>query len=350
MFLYEKIDKIPFLRKSYTNKFLFVAFLGIHIPLIGVTLYVFANNAIVSTSFFLIVTLALTLIATLITLLVLKKLIEPIELASRAMLNYQNSKLVPELPMHFKDETGVLLATIQTSIDNNEKYLKDKQDLIYLLSHDLRGFTANVKGLAALIKEEDSTEMITEYAEMIELTTEQQLAFIATCIQLIKEEDEIYGKDSTLTLINLKEIVQDVFDQLLARLGAKKIDLKIQIDIPNVMLTIDKELLTRVLFNLVDNAIKFSYPSSIITINAGLDNAKLRISVSDQGLGFKPEDGIKLFDKFTTKGRVGTNNEASTGIGLYLCKRIVEKYMGSIDAKSEGMNKGAIFSIVLDAQ
>lgn len=350
MFLYEKIDKIPFLRKSYTNKFLFVAFLGIHIPLIGVTLYVFINNAIVSTSFFLIVTLALTLIATLITLLVLKKLIEPIELASRAMLNYQNSKLVPELPMHFEDETGVLLATIQTSIDNNEKYLKDKQDLIYLLSHDLRGFTANVKGLAALIKEEDSTEMITDYAEMIELTTEQQLAFIATCIQLIKEEDEIYGKDSTLTSINLKEIVQDVFDQLLARLGAKKIDLKIQIDIPNVILTIDKELLTRVLFNLVDNAIKFSYPSSTITINAALDNAKLQMSVSDQGLGFKPEDGIKLFDKFTTKGRVGTNNEASTGIGLYLCKRIVEKYKGSIDAKSEGMNKGAIFSIVLDAQ
>lgn len=350
MFLYEKIDKIPFLRKSYTNKFLFVAFLGIHIPLIGVTLYVFINNAIVSTSFFLIVTLALTLIATLITLLVLKKLIEPIELASRAMLNYQNSKLVPELPMHFEDETGVLLATIQTSIYNNEKYLKDKQDLIYLLSHDLRGFTANVKGLAALIKEEDSTEMITEYAEMIELTTEQQLAFIATCIQLIKEEDEIYGKDSTLTSINLKEIVQDVFDQLLARLGAKKIDLKIQIDIPNVILTIDKELLTRVLFNLVDNAIKFSYPSSTITINAALDNAKLQMSVSDQGLGFKPEDGIKLFDKFTTKGRVGTNNEASTGIGLYLCKRIVEKYKGSIDAKSEGMNKGAIFSIVLDAQ
>ncbi len=350
MFLYEKIDKIPFLRKSYTNKFLFVAFLGIHIPLIGVTLYVFANNAIVSTSFFLIVTLALTLIATVITLLALKKLIEPIELASGAMLNYQNSKLVPELPMHFKDETGVLLATIQTSIDNNEKYLKDKQDLIYLLSHDLRGFTANVKGLAALIKEEDSTEMITEYSEMIELTTEQQLAFIATCIQLIKEEDEIYGKDSTLTLINLKEIVQDVFDQLLARLGAKKIDLKIQIDIPNVMLTIDKELLTRVLFNLVDNAIKFSYPSSTITINAALDNAKLQMSVSDQGLGFKPEDGIKLFDKFTTKGRVGTNNEASTGIGLYLCKRIVEKYQGSIEAKSEGMNKGAIFSIVLDAK
>ena len=350
MFLYEKIDKIPFLRKSYTNKFLFVAFLGIHIPLIGVTLYVFANNAIVSTSFFLIVTLALTLIATVITLLVLKKLIEPIELASGAMFNYQNSKLVPELPMHFKDETGVLLATIQTSIDNNEKYLKDKQDLIYLLSHDLRGFTANVKGLAALIKEEYSTGMITEYAEMIELTTEQQLAFIATCIQLIKEEDEIYGKDSTLTLINLKDIVQDVFDQLLTRLGAKKIDLKIQIDIPNVMLTIDKELLTRVLFNLVDNAIKFSYPSSIITINADLDHAKLRISVSDQGLGFKPEDGIKLFDKFTTKGRVGTNNEASTGIGLYLCKRIVEKYQGSIEAKSEGVNKGAIFSIVLDAK
>lgn len=350
MFLYEKIDKIPFLRKSYTNKFLFVAFLGIHIPLIGLSLYVFAQNQFESTSFFLLATLCLTLLATIITLFVLKKLIEPIELAASAMQNYQNNKIVPNLPMYFKDETGLLLATIQTAIDNNEKYLQEKQDFIYLLSHDLRGFTANIQSLAGLIKKEDSNETILEYAAMIDVCASQQLAFIATCIQLIKEEDEIYDKNSTLTLINLKEMVQDVFDQLLARLGAKKIDLKLQIAIPSVTLTIDKELLTRVLFNLVDNAIKFSYPSSIITINATLENAKLRISVSDQGLGFKPEDGIKLFDKFTTKGRVGTNNEASTGIGLYLCKRIVEKYKGSIDAKSEGMNKGAIFSIVLDAQ
>ncbi|MFN7099256.1 MAG: sensor histidine kinase [Flavobacterium sp.] len=276
-------------------------------------------------------------------------MIEPIELASRSLLNYQNSKLVPKLPMHFEDETGILLATIQTSIDNNENYLKDKQDFIYLLSHDLRGFAAKVKGLAALIKEEGSAEMITQYTAMMELTAEQQLAFIATCIQLLKEEDEIYGNDSKSTLINLQDIVQDVFDQLLTRLGAKKIDLKLHIAIPSVMLTIDKDLLTRVLFNLVDNAIKFSYPSSTITINTALENGKLRMSVSDQGLGFKPEDGKKLFDKFTTKGRVGTNNEASTGIGLYLCKKIVEKYKGSIEAKSEGVNKGAIFSIVLDA-
>lgn len=349
MFLYEKLEKLAFLRKSYANKFLFVTFLGIHIPLIGLTLYVFAQNQFESTSFFLLATLCLTLLATVVTLFVLKKLIKPIELASSAMLNYQNNKIVPNLPMHFKDETGLLLATIQTAIDDNEKYLQEKQDFIYLLSHDLRGFTANIKGLAGLISKEESNETILEYASIIDICASQQLAFIATCIQLLKEEDEIYGKQESLTLINVHEVCNEVINQLSTKLGTKKIDLKVHLDSQPVLLSIDKDLLTRVLFNLLDNAIKFSYPSSTINIDAKLENGKLQLHVADRGLGFKPEDGSKLFDKFTTKGRVGTNNEASTGIGLYLCKRIVEKYKGSIEAKSEGVNTGAIFSIVLDA-
>ncbi|MFM2368584.1 MAG: hypothetical protein RL619_884, partial [Bacteroidota bacterium] len=69
---------------------------------------------------------------------------------------------------------------------------------------------------------------------------------------------------------------------------------------------------------------------------------------SDSGIGFDPKYKEELFRKFTNRGRLGTANEPSTGIGLYLCKKIVEKYHGKLTAESEGANKGATFSIFLN--
>jgi signal transduction histidine kinase len=69
------------------------------------------------------------------------------------------------------------------------------------------------------------------------------------------------------------------------------------------------------------------------------------ITVTDTGLGFETRQSDFLFEKFTTYKKLGTANESSTGIGLYLCKTIVEKYKGKLSAKSEGVNKGATFTL-----
>jgi signal transduction histidine kinase len=70
--------------------------------------------------------------------------------------------------------------------------------------------------------------------------------------------------------------------------------------------------------------------------------------VSDTGIGFDSKYREDLFKKFTNQGRLGTANESSTGIGLYLCKKIIEKYKGKLLAESAGVNKGASFSVVFE--
>jgi signal transduction histidine kinase len=97
---------------------------------------------------------------------------------------------------------------------------------------------------------------------------------------------------------------------------------------------------------LINNAIKFSYPDSEIYLKIQQENSKLVISVLDNGIGFDQSNVQDLFKKFTKMSKLGTSNEGSTGIGLYLCRNIIEKNHGQLTAVSEGQSKGATFTIV----
>ena len=108
---------------------------------------------------------------------------------------------------------------------------------------------------------------------------------------------------------------------------------------------INELLFTRVLYNLISNALKFSYPGSEINVFIKKTEGYLELKVEDTGIGFDNSRKALLFDKFSSMGRTGTAKETTTGIGLYLCNQIVEKFNGTIDASSLGENKGATFKV-----
>ncbi len=348
MQLYQKLSQVGFLKKSYAFKFLFVAFIGIHIPLIGILFFVlYVENSLSPTSI-LIFTLILTLLSTGITLFILKKLIKPIEVASKTLDSYRLSREIPNLPLNFYDEAGLLMKNIQESIEENETLIKDRHDLVHLMSHDLRTFTGNSNSLSKLITEEKPSETIREYADLIYQSTTQQLHFIESFIQLIKDQEDISNAKALPTLIDLGNVLTPVKKQVAQQLSMKNIHLHVSLEVYEVVLKIDSNLLIRVLVNLIDNAIKFSHSGSTIEVRGYSESNKLYLTVTDEGLGFDSKDKKELFEKFTKASKPGTAAEPSTGIGLYLCKRIVEKYNGQILAESKGLNQGAIFTVIFD--
>ena len=345
MQLYKRLSRFGFLQNSYAFKFLFIAFLGIHIPLIGILFFVLFAKQSASPITILVFALVMTLIATAITLIVLKRLIQPIELASNALNNYRKERIMPLLPIEFKDEAGLLLRNILETIQDNEKYINEKQDLMYLLSHDLRTFTGNSQSLAQLILAENTNETVNEYASLIAQSTSQQLHFIESFLKLLKAQDELLNSNPELQTISFSDIHSKVNEQVQQQLTLKHIRLNSVIEIEEKALLINPELLVRVLVNLVDNAIKFSFPEGEIQVKYFIKNDQMRIAVKDNGVGFNVDKSEVLFQKFTSQKKKGTANEASTGLGLYLCKTIVERYKGSLQATSEGENKGATFTV-----
>lgn len=345
MQLYKRLSRFGFLQNSYAFKFLFIAFLGIHIPLIGILFFVLYAPQSESPWMILLFALVMTLVATAITLTILKKLIRPIELASDALKNYRKDRTMPLLPIEYKDEAGLLLRNILETIQDNEKHIKEKQDLMYLLSHDLKRFTGNSQSLAQLILEEKPTDQIAEYAGLIAQSTSQQLHFMESFLKLLKVQDEIVKNIPEPRNISFEKTHAQVLEQVQQQLALKNIELVSLIEVKKKELMIHPELLVRVLVNLVDNAIKFSHPGSQINLRYYLKNGHMQIEVADSGLGFTDRQKEAIFDKFTNQKKLGTANESSTGIGLYLCKTIVEKYKGRITASSDGVNQGATFTL-----
>lgn len=346
MKFYEKLSSIGFLRNSYVFKFLFVAFIGIHIPLIGILFFVLYNKTNFSTTSLLFFSLVMTLIATVVTLVVLKKLIHPIELASKALKEYKSSRKITSLPLNYADEAGLLLTNIHDSIQKSEKFITEKQDLIYLLSHDLKTFAGNPKSLATMILETNPSDEVKELAEMICQSSSEQFQYIEKFIKMLKEQDEMLNANLEFKIIALDEIVESIENQVNQAVISKKIKLIKNVETTAVPLKIDQELLTRVIYNLVYNAIKFSLPDSEIYLKVYSDKKKTYIEVIDQGIGFEQHENEKMFAKFTTMSRLGTNNEGSTGIGLYLSRQIIERHDGMLISNSEGVNKGAVFTII----
>ncbi|MDX6188222.1 HAMP domain-containing sensor histidine kinase [Flavobacterium sp. Fl-318] len=327
---------------------MFVAFIGIHIPLIGILFFVLYFDTSISPASVLVFSLIMTLLATAITLLVLKNLIEPIAKASKSLDDYRNNRRLSVLPTEYSDEAGLLMCNIQESIYEAESYINEKQDLIYMLSHDLKNFAGNPQGLANLIISENPSDSVKHLAGLICESTNLQFRYIDNFIKLLNEQDQIVKMNQELKTIVFPNILPFINEQVEQRLIDKNIKLTLSLELSEAKLRIEEGLLVQVLVNLISNAIKFSYFDSEIKVRIYFEDDELIITVTDKGIGFDKHQIDELFKKFTTMSRLGTAKESSTGIGLYLCKKIIERNRGILSATSEGKNKGAEFKIVFE--
>ena len=239
------------------------------------------------------------------------------------------------------DEARILLSNIQDTIAHLDSMLAEKNDMIDLLSHDLRSPITRILGLSNLIKIDSETKK-TIYADYITEECNSLLSVLENILLMLKEDSRPFN----LTRINLNELVQGTVRFFDFALSEKKINVEISVD-NSIHITVQKELFIQAVRNIMGNAIKFSSDGQHIFIAAKHDSDKISLSIQDEGLGFIPSDMEKIFDRFTSAGKKGTHGEGSIGLGLYLSKKMIEKHEGKLYAESEGINKGATFTIVL---
>ncbi|HAN79654.1 MAG TPA: histidine kinase, partial [Bacteroidales bacterium] len=144
--------------------------------------------------------------------------------------------------------------------------------------------------------------------------------------------------------VSLEEICREIVDTLKNNAELKQI--KIDCNIEDAGILIDKNMFKTILRNLISNAIKFTYPEGKIVLATKLSPEHVTITVSDTGIGIAEPDHEKLWtiaENFTTEG---TANEKGSGFGLILCKEFVEKHGGKIWVESE-LGKGSHFKFTI---
>jgi signal transduction histidine kinase len=189
---------------------------------------------------------------------------------------------------------------------------------------------------------EDNKEMF----RLIEQSAESTLRLITDLMHTNINSAEQYQFQE----IELNKLVQQILQILVFTEKEKNIIIEANITKQKIVLNADKDKVDRVISNLVTNAIKFSKPSSIVQVSLGTNNGFAEITVKDNGIGIPEYLQGKIFDLFTTAKRKGTAGEKSYGLGLAICKKIVEVHEGFIHVESkEGIGSSFIVRLPLKA-
>ena len=342
---YDFFSRLGFLSSNYTLKFLFIAFIGVHIPLIVLIMAIVFEWIPLKGWDVILIALAATLAATCLTLLLLRSLLWPLHEARNALSNYTSKKILPELPVHYTDEAGQLLQQVQITIDSMDALLKERKDVLALLSHDLRTPFAQLVNLGDLLLTDQDSDKAVKYGAVIKKLAENQLVFLKDVMQILET-----GNDEHLSYLfgakNIGEILTRSIE--MQQITALRKEIRISVfNIPEIQVKCNSQLLSQAISNIIGNAIKFSHRGGEILIKLHVFSGHIHVLVADHGIGFEPGKAASLFQKFTSESKTGTEGEISSGLGLYLTKKIIQNHGGMIAAFSEGKNKGAVFTIQL---
>jgi two-component system sensor histidine kinase KdpD len=203
--------------------------------------------------------------------------------------------------------------------------------LLNSISHDLRTPLVSITGALSSLQDQDAQLDDDSRGRLIENAREEAERLNRLVGNLL---DMSRVEAGALRLRLEPGDVQDVIGSALAQLDALLRDRRVDVHVPDglPLVPMDFALMTRVLVNVIDNAVKYSPPASPIEIETRVVAGHLEIEVSDRGVGIPREDLPRVFDKFYRVQRPG--RVAGSGLGLSICKGIVEAHEGFIAAEN----------------
>jgi two-component system sensor histidine kinase KdpD len=217
--------------------------------------------------------------------------------------------------------------------------------LLTSISHDLRTPLASILGsitsLRAYSKTFDDAAK-DELMGTVQEEAERLNRFIANLLDMTRLESGAI--EPRFGAVDLPEVVSSAVKRAGRILADHRIELRLQPDLP--LLRLDFVLFEQVLFNLLDNAAKYSPAGSAIQLQAERSGERVELRLLDEGDGIPPEDLELIFDKFY-RVHAGDQRRAGTGLGLAICRGFVEAMGGTVAAANRSDRKGAVFTIRL---
>jgi PAS domain S-box-containing protein len=227
--------------------------------------------------------------------------------------------------------------------------LAAKDEMIQNVSHELRTPLTIIQGYAGLLREQllgDLSEEQIEAVQAIDSHSRRLHNMVEKLLTLQALSEEHMANQQLLDLVKLIQVTATNWQM---RFQSSGISLQLDIAPGPLCVVADSELMTQVLYNLLDNALRFSAPGSDVTIRAYPGGSDHVMVVADQGIGIPPAKLENIFDRFYQVSRGLNRSYGGMGIGLALCRRIVDLHRGRIWAESCGEGQGSAFYVALPA-
>lgn len=224
-----------------------------------------------------------------------------------------------------------------------QRLLIQKDEMINQMGHDLKNPLGPIVNLMPILIKNEADSKKLELMNAVYKSAKYMKNLIVKSIQLAKINSALV--EFNFESLNLDAVVSEIIEA--NQLLFKEHDIEVN-NLINRCFTVyaDKLQLQELFSNLLNNAVKFTDGVGSIHIDAKEADGMIQISVSDQGIGMSEDQLFRVFDEFY-KGDLSRSDFESSGLGMSICKRIVEKHGGHIWAASDGLGKGSTFTFTL---
>lgn len=242
-------------------------------------------------------------------------------------------------------EMKLLQIEVENKNKNLELFNKQKDYILATVAHDLRGPVGNINTITGVFSMDDTLdEEQKTLIDLINQSADLSMNIINDLVDAINvdRQIELFKQDKIVLFETINSVVK-----MQENILYKK-NISVNIDcFPGIEIKGDRSYIIRVLINLISNAVKFSNFNTIINIETSLyDEDNVLIKIKDHGIGIDDDKLETVFEPFTSASRRGVAGEKSIGLGLSICKKIIELHYGKIWAESK-INEGSTFFIVL---
>ena len=249
-------------------------------------------------------------------------------------------------------QKGVLVVAAIRDVTDHKQMIRRLEEMnelrnefVAVVAHDLRSPMTSISGFAHLLVEQwdlldDETKI--QYLEIIARNTDGLAEFVEDVLQVARIEAGEYDYDNRP--FNIRSLAQKIFDDVAGANGKRQLEFIAPEDLPFVFADEDRQM--QILVNLLSNAIKFSPAEEPIIVRLSRVESSVQVSVTDRGIGIASDDLAKLFQKSGRVFRAGDPKRPGNGLGLYICKTLVEAQGGRIWCESSPNHGSTFFYLI----
>ncbi len=246
-----------------------------------------------------------------------------------------------------EDEMGALIDSFNKMADSLEQAEKRRSEFIANISHELRTPMTTIAGFAdgildGTIPREDEEK----YLRSIRDET-RRLSRLVREMLSVSQTKARAADPSRRTVFDLTELILQTLLSFESRATKKRLDVDPQLPDNHIMVRAEKDAITQVIYNLLDNAVKFAAPGSCLVLRLYKDDGKAYVSVKNSGETIPADDLPFIFDRFHKSDHSRSLDKEGVGLGLYLVKEIINSHDEDIVVRSEDGVTEFVFTLTL---
>lgn len=281
--------------------------------------------------------IAVALIAILLSLVFSKKLTEPLDEMAIAARKFSHGDFSTRVAneSHQTDEMGTLIDAFNEMADSLESNEKRREAFIGNISHELRTPMTTIAGFAdGILDGTIPPEQEAKYLTAISDETKRLSRLVRNMLDVSQVQAKITDK-TRRSVFDYTELILQTLLSFETRAEEKNLDMDLQLPEDHIFVLADSDAITQVIYNLVDNAIKFASKGSSITVMIYRKAGKVYTRVKDRGETIPPDDLPYIFDRFHKSDRSRSLDKEGVGLGLYLVKTILNSHDEDITVTSQ---------------